>query len=248
MACPTFLQGVDVIEDILAEHGLTPDIDDAALGAAYESCPVVHKSVIKNALAFAHALAQTGSEPVSETRRFGHVEQCVTHERLEWAFFAVDLRRFPLTAICSAMVLAVAAKVETVVVHVTGPVSEALLCGCDLLSVDQIFTHEPGPVLDAVQSGGHGVVVDLAGLDLRAPSLLRPDPDRYGVAIHLPDSDYVQAYRAVTVETLPRSQSYIAYGGEPGVAPVVMAERFLGCWPWDVLSVATFRRTTSMFV
>ena len=237
-----------VIEDILAQHGFMPDIDDEALGAAYESCPAVHKSVIKNALAFAHALAQTGTEPMSETRRFGHVERTVTHERLDWAFFAVDLRRFPLTAVCSAMVLAVAARVDTVVVHVTGPLPEAFLCGCDLLSVDQIFTKDAASILDVMFSAGQGIVVDLAGLDLDAPRVLRPDPDRYGVVLHVPDSEYSQAYLAVTAETLPRPRPYIAYGVAPGVAPVVMAERFLGCWVWDVLSPATFRHTTSTFV
>lgn len=237
-----------MIEDILAQHGLVSDIDDDTLGAAYESCPAIQKSVIKNAVSFAYALAQDAGEPVSETRRFSHVERRVVQERLDWAFFAVDLRHFPLTAICSAMVLSLAAKVETVLVHVTGSIPEAFLCGCDLLSVDQIFTKNPAPVLDVLLSAGQGVVVDLAGLELDASRVLRPDPDQYGVVIQVPDSEYVQAYRALTAETLPRSRPYIAYGGESGSAPVVMAERFLGCWVWDVLSPATFRRTTSMFV
>lgn len=221
-----------------------PDIDDEALGAAYESCPAMHKSIIKNAVGFAYALAQTGMEPVSEIRRFSHVERSVTSERLDWAFFAVDLRRFPLTAVFSAMVQAVVAKVETVVVHVSGPVTEPFLFGCDFLSVDQIFTVDPQSLLPVLASAGQGLVVDLAGLDLDFPRVVRPDPSMYGVLVQAPDSDVLAAYRAVTADAQSRPHAYIAYGGESGSAPVVMAERFLGCWVWDVITPATFRHTT----
>lgn len=236
-----------MIEDLLAEKGIIPDIDDDRLGAAYDSCPAVHKSVLKNAVAFAYALAQDGMEPVAETMRFGHVEREVSWERLDWVLFAVDLRRFPVTAVVSAMVQALVAKVETLVVHVRGPLPDIFLFGCDFLSVDQIFTGDPAALLRVLAEVGPGRVIDLAGLDLEYPGVVRPLPADYGVRVELPDSEFVQAYHAVTAETLPQPRPYIVYGGEPGAAPVVMAERFLGCWIWDVISPRTFRRATSYF-
>ncbi len=236
-----------MIEDILAQNGLAPDIDDAALGTAYDSCPAMHKSIIKNAVGFAYALAQTGMEPVSETRRFGHVERTVLDTRLDWALFTVDSRRFPLTAVFSAMVQALVARVGILVVHVAGPVTEPFLFGCDFLSVDQIFTGEPHRLLAVLAEAGPGLVVDLAGLEVDFPRVVRPEADRYGVRVQIPDSEYVAAYRAVTADAQARPHAYIAYGGEPGSAPVVMAEGFLGCWVWDVITPATFRHTTSFY-
>lgn len=236
-----------MIEELLADNGFAPDIDDDALGGAYDRCPAVHKSVIKNAVAFAWALAQEGSEPVTETRRFAHVDRTVGRERLDWAFFAVDQRRFPLPAVFSAMVQALAARVESLVIHVSGPVTDALLFGCDLLSANQIFTREPGPLLRLLAGAGEGVCIDLAGIPIAHHHVVRPDPEAYGTILNSPDSDYAQAYRAVTAETAVRGRPYIAYGGEPGAAPVVMAERFLGCWLWDVITPDTFRHTTTTF-
>lgn len=236
-----------MIEELLADNGFAPDIDDDALGGAYDRCPAVHKSVIKNAVAFAWALAQEGSEPVTETRHFAHVDRTVGHERLDWAFFAVDQRRFPLTAVFSAMVQALAARVDSLVVHVSGPVTDALLFGCDLLSANQIFTREPGPLLRLLAGAGEGVCVDLAGIAIDHHRVVRPDPQAYGTVLELADSEYVQAYRAVTAELSAQGRPYISYGGEVGAAPVVMAERFLGCWLWDVITPDTFRRTTTTF-
>lgn len=236
-----------VIEDTLAQNGLVPDFDDEALGAAYASCPAIQKSVIKNAVSFAYALSQTGREPLSGSCRFGHVERTEMYERLHWALFAVDARRFPVTAMFSAMVLALTAKVETLVVHVSGPTSDAFLFGCDFLSVDQIFRGDPKPLLKVLAKAGQGAVVDFAGLDLDYPYCVRPDPCLYGVCVHNSDSEYARAYHAVTAETCPQSRVYIAYGEHDGRAPVTMSERLLGCWVWDVISPATFRRTTSIF-
>lgn len=236
-----------MIEDLLAENGLVPDIDDDAFGAAYERCPAVQRSVIKNAVSFAYALAQDGVEPVMQARRLGHVEQNVRCERLEWAFFAADLRRFPLPALFSAMVQALVAKVGTLVVHVSGPVTDPLLFGCDFLSVDQVFTADPEPVLKLLAASGQGICVDLAGAAPAYPRTLRPDPAAYGVEIRLPDSGYAQAYKAVTAEVAVQGRPYICYGGEPDCAPVVMAERLLGCWVWDVITPDTFRYRTSTF-
>ncbi len=236
-----------MIEDILAQAGLVPDIDDDQLGQAYESCPAVHKSVVKNAVSFAHALTQTGSEPLSLTRMLGHVEESVSVRRLDWAFFCVDLIRFPVTAICAAMTQALAARVETVVVHVTGPLPDVFLFGCDLLSVDQIFTGPVGAVLDVLAANGQGVVIDLAGLNPDFAHVVRPDPAGYGVRVELPDSEFVQAYHAVTALVQPQARPYISYGGDPGSVPVVMAGHLLGCWVWDVITPATFRRTTATY-
>ncbi|NLW82407.1 MAG: hypothetical protein GXY42_12170 [Desulfovibrionales bacterium] len=236
-----------MIEDILAQKGVAPDIDDETLGAAYERCPAAQRSILKNAVAFAYALAQTGAEPVTATRRFSHVEQTVTSKRLGWAFFAVDQRCFPVTAILSAVVLALVAKVETVFVHVTGPLTDPLLCGFDLLSVDQIYTTDHRVLLEGLAAAGPGVAVDLAGLDLDFPRLVRPDPANYGVAVALPPSEHQRAYRAVTAVTTGQPRAFVAYGGEPGSAPVVMDERFLGCWVWDVITPETFRFTTSFY-
>lgn len=236
-----------MIEELLAENGLVPDIDDDAFGEAYERCPAVQRSVIKNGVSFAYALAQDGTEPVMITRRFGHVEQSVRSERLEWAFFAMDLRRFPLPALFSAMVQALVAKVRTLVVHVTGPLTDPLLFGCDFLSAHQVFTGHHEPLLKLLAHGGQGICVDLAGLELGYPRTLRPDPAAYGVSIRLPDSAFVQAYRAVTAEVAVQGQPYICYGGEPGCAPIVMAERLLGCWIWDVITPDTFRQRTFTF-
>jgi hypothetical protein len=235
-----------VIEELLAENGFEPDIDDDALGAAYDRCPAVQKSVVKNAVAFAWALAQEeGSEPVSETRRFAHVDRTVSRERLDWAFFAVDLRVFPPTAVCSAMVQALAARVDDIVVHVSGPVTDPLLFGFDLLSAHLLFTREHGPILDLLAGEGEGVVVDLAGMGSGYRRAVRPDPAAYGVAVDLPDSEFVRAYRDVTAETAGQPRPFISYGGQG--APVVMAERFLGCWPWDIITPQTFRRSSTMF-
>jgi len=247
VACPFFFKEREVIEELLAENGLVPDIDDDAFGEAYERCPAVQRSVIKNAVGFAYALAQDGVEPVMQARRLGHVEQSVRCERLEWAFFAVDLRRFPLPAIFSAMVQALVAKVRTLVVHVSGPVSDPLLFGCDFLSAHQVFTTDPEPVLKILATSGQGICVDLAGTDLDYPRTLRPDPAAYGVEIRLPDSGYVQAYKAVTAEVTVQGRPYICYGGESGCAPVVMAERLLGCWVWDEITPDTFRYRTLNF-
>jgi hypothetical protein len=41
------------------------------------------------------------------------------------------------------MVQALVAKVDTLLLHVSGPLTEPLLFGCDLLSVNQIFTGDP---------------------------------------------------------------------------------------------------------
>ena len=236
-----------VIEELLAENGLVPDIDDDAFGAAYERCPAVQRSVIKNAVAFAYALALAGIEPVIQARRLGHVEQSLRWERLEWAFFAADLRRFPLPALFSAMAQALVAKVQTLVVHVSGPVTDPLLFGCDFLSAHQVFTCDPGAVLKVLSAGGPGMCVDLAGAGLDYTRTLRPDPAAYGVEVRLPDSGYVQAYKAVTADIEVEGRPYISYGGEPGCAPVVMAERLLGCWVWDVITPDTFRSRTSTF-
>jgi len=235
-----------VIEELLAENGFEPDIDDDTLGAAYDRCPAVQKSVVKNAVAFAWALAQEeGSEPVSETRRFAHVDRTVSRERLDWAFFAVDQRLFPPTAIFSAMVQALAARVDSLVVHVSGPVTDPLLFGFDLLSAHLLFTREPEPVLDLLAAEGEGVVIDLAALGCGYHRVVRPDPAAYGVAVELPDSEFVQAYKAVTADTAAQARPFVSYGGQG--APVIMAERFLGCWPWDIISPQTFRRSSTMF-
>ncbi len=236
-----------MIEELLAENGFVPDIDDDAFGEAYERCPAVQKSVIKNAVSFAYALAQTGVEPVSQLRRFAHVEQTLRCEPLQWAFFAVDVRRFPLPAFFSAMVQALVAKVQGLVVHVSGPVTDPLLFGCDFLSAHQVFTSDPLPILKLLAAGGPGICIDLAGLSLDHPRTLRPDPAGYGVELCLPDSAYAQAYKAVTAEVATTGRTYIRYGGEPGGAPVVMAERLLGCWVWDVISPDTFRQHTSTY-
>lgn len=236
-----------MIEELLAENGFVPDIDDDAFGEAYERCPAVQRSVIKNAVSFAYALAQNGAEPVSQTRRFGHVEHTLRCEPLRWAFFAVDARRFPLPAFFSAMVQALAAKVQDLVVHVSGPVTDPLLFGCDFLSAHQVFTSDHRPILKLLAEAGPGACIDLAGLDLEYPRTLRPDPAGYGTRLCLPDSGYVQAYKAVVAQTDITGRPYISYGGEPGSAPVVMAERLLGCWVWDVIDPDTFRRHTSTF-
>ena len=238
-----------MIEEELTRYGFAPDIGDERLGEAYEHCPAVQKSIIKNAVAFAYALAQTGIEPVSECRRFGHVERQVCSEPLDWAFFAVDQRRFPPTAIFSAMVQALVAKVGVLVAYIDGPVTEPLLCGFDLLSVDQLFTRDPQGALNVLAASGRGVAVDLAGTGLDFPLVLRPDPARYGVAVRLPESEYASAYAQVTAQTAPQPHShpYIVYGGEAGDAPVVMDEKFLGCWPWDVLTPEAFRHTSVLF-
>ncbi len=236
-----------MIEELLAENGFVPDIDDDAFGEAYERCPAVQKSVIKNAVAFAYALAQDGAEPVTQTTRHGHVEQSVRFERLDWAFFTVDLRRFPMPALFSAMVQALVAKVETLVVHVTGPVTDPLLFGCDFLSAHQVYTCDPAPMLKLLAANGQGVCVDLAGADLDYPRTLRLDPAAYGVEIRLPDSGYVQAYKAVIAEVATHGRPYLSYGGEPGCAPVVMDARLLGCWVWDLITPDTFRYRTSTF-
>ena len=47
-----------MIEELLAENGILPDIDDAMFGEAYDRCPAVQKSLIKNAVSFAYALNQ----------------------------------------------------------------------------------------------------------------------------------------------------------------------------------------------
>lgn len=236
-----------MIEELLAENGFVPDIDDDAFGEAYERCPAVQKSVIKNAVSFAYALAQNGTEPVMQSRRLSHVEHSISCERLEWAFFAVDSRRFPLPALFSAMVQALVAKVGGIVVHVSGPVTDPFLFGCDFLSVHQVFTSDPRPLVGLLAGSGPGICIDLAGINLDYPRTLRPDPAGYGVELAIPDSEYVQAYRAVTSDVSVVGRPYISYGGEPGQAPVVMAERLLGCWAWDVISPDTFRKFTSTF-
>jgi hypothetical protein len=242
-----FARSPKVIEELLAENGFVPDIDDDAFGEAYERCPAVQKSVIKNAVSFAYALAQNGAEPVSQTRRFGHVEHTLRCEPLQWAFFTVDVRRFPLPAFFSAVVQALVAKVQGLVVHVSGPVTDPLLFGCDFLSAHQVFRSDPQPVVNLLAGSGPGICVDLAGLNLEYPRTLRPDPAGYGVELRLPDSAYSQAYKAVTAEVAVQGRSYIRYGDEPGHAPVVMAERLLGCWVWDVISPDTFRQYTSTY-
>lgn len=236
-----------MIEETLARHGMIPDIEDERFGEAYDTCPAIQKSLIKNAISFAYALAQTGMEPVVETRRVGHLEQTVCQERLDWAFFSVDLRRFPVTAVFSAIVQALVARIESLVVHVSGPVTETFLVGCDLLSVHQVFTGSADAILDVLRSEGQGICIDLAGQGLDFPRIVRPDPAGYGVAVHLPDSEYVHAYNIVTAETSAQSRPYLSYGGAAGSAPVVMAGNLLGCWLWDCISPSTFRITTHTF-
>ena len=247
MACPFFLQGATGDRRTVGRERICAGHYDDAFGEAYERCPAVQKSIIKNAVSFAYALAQNGTEPVMQTRRFSHVEHSLSCERLEWAFFAVDLRRFPLPALFSAMVQALVAKVQGVVVHVTGPVTDPFLFGCDFLSAHQVFTSDPQPLVSLLAGNGPGICIDLAGLELDYPRTLRPDPAGYGVRMVIPDSEYVQAYRAVTAEVALEGRPYILYGGEPGQAPVVMAERLLGCWVWDVISPDTFRHCSSTY-
>ena len=247
VACLFFCKERQVIEELLADNGFVPDIDDDAFGEAYDRCPAARKSVVKNAVSFAYALAQNGIEPVALTRRFGHVEHTQRCEPLRWAFFAVDVRRFPVTALFSAMVLALVAKVQDLVVHVSGPVTDPLLFGCDFLSAHQVFTSDHRPLVQLLASSGPGICIDLAGLDLDYPRTLCPDPAAYGIQLRLPDSGLVQAYKDVVAEVAVQGRPYISYGGEPGCAPVVMAERLLGCWVWDVMGPDTFRHCTSTF-
>lgn len=236
-----------MIEDLLSGYGIVPDIDDETLGGAYDRCPAVEKSVIKNAVSFAYALTQNGQEPVTETRRFGHVERTVETGRLNWALFCVDQRRFPLTAVFSAMALAVVARVETLVVHVSGPVTDHLLFGCDFLSVTQIHTSPVSRLLPVLLENGPGRIVDLAGLGLDVAGVLCPDPDFYGISLDLEDSEYTAAYRTVTQAAAAARHPYLSYGGEPGNAPVVLSDRLLGCFVWDVISVNTFRHILSYY-
>ena len=182
-----------MIEELLADRGFVPDVDDDAFGEAYDRCPAVRRSVIKNAVSFAYALAQNGVEPVLQTRRFGHVEHTQRCEPLRWAFFAVDVRRFPVTALFSAMVLALVAKVQDLVVHVSGPVTDPLLFGCDFLSAHQVFTSDHRPLVQLLASAGPGICIDLAGLELDFHHTLRLDPAAYGIQLQMPDSDFVQA-------------------------------------------------------
>ena len=145
------------------------------------------------------------------------------------------------------MVQALVAKVQGLVVHVSGPVTDPLLFGCDFLSAHHVFTSDPQPMVNLLAGTGTGICVDLAGLNLEYPRTLRPDPGEYGVELRLSDSGYAQAYKAVTAEVAVQGRPYICYGNEPGLAPVVMTERLLGCWVWDVISPDTFRRYTSTF-
>jgi hypothetical protein len=235
-----------MIEDNLAQAGLLPDIHDELLAQAYEICPALHKSILKNAVSFTYAVAQRGPELVARTQILGHVREIVQSQPLSWAFFCVDLSRFSLPAIFSAMTLSLVAKVETIVVHVTGQVSDYFLFGCDLLSVDQIFTGSPQAILNVLSQDQKGVVIDLAGLNLDFAPTFCPDPLNYGVVMDLPQSAQVQAYLEVTAPVQVQGRPYISYGGQPESAPLVMAEEFLGCWVWDILSLHTFRhiRTT----
>lgn len=236
-----------VIEDVLADNGFVPDIDDETFGEAYERCPAVQRSVIKNGISFAYAVSQTGSEPVMDVRRFSRVERVMSGAPLDWALFAVDVRRFPVQALFSAVVQALVARVGTLVVHVTGPVTDALLFGLDFVSVHDVYTGDAAAILDTLKGAGKGVCVDLAGLGLDCPRRVAPDPAGYGVEMLLDASEYVEAYRAVTAETANGARIFLSYGGESGTAPVVMAPNLLGCWCWDVIDVQTFRRISLSF-
>lgn len=236
-----------MIEDILVEHGLVPDIDDNALGAAYEACPPEQRAMIKNGIAFAYAVAREEGEMLAATRETEHVRHETHSAPLDWAFFAVDQRVFALPALFSAMTLALTAKVGTVVVHVGGPVTDPFLVGCDVLAVDQLFIRSPQRIVDVLRASGRGIVVDLAGLDLSCPSCVRPDPSRYGVTVRVADTRFADVYRAVTALTRPQTETYLVYGEPSGDAPVVLHERFLGCWLWDVLTCHTFRHVTHRF-
>lgn len=236
-----------MIEDLLAQAGLVPDIVDDQLAQAYETCPAPHKSIIKNAVSFTYALAQNQPEPITTIQALGHVRETLTCEPMDWAFFCIDLSRFPLPAIFSALTLGLVAKVEAIVIHVTGQISDYFLFGCDLLSVDQIFTGSPQAILRILSGAGRGVIIDLAGLNLDYRSVVCPDPNRYGVIIDLPESELVQAYRAVSALVRIQSRPYICYGRQAESTPIVMAEQFLGCWVWDVLSLSTFRHTLASY-
>lgn len=142
---------------------------------------------------------------------------------------------------------ALVAKAQGLVVHVSGPVTDPLLFGCDFLSAHQVFRSDPQPMVNLLAGSGPGICVDLAGLNLEYSRMLRPDPAGYGVELRLPDSPYAQAYKVVTAEVATTGRPYISYGGEPESAPVVMAERLLGCWVWDVICPDTFRQYTSSY-
>lgn len=236
-----------MIEDLLAQAGLVPDIDDSQLAEAYETCSAQHKSIIKNAVSFTYALAQKKPEPVTTTQILGHVRETVSSEPLDWALFCVDLSRFPLPAIFSAMTMALVAKVDTLIIHVTGQVSEYFLFGCDLLSIDQIFTGAPQGLLNILSEAGRGVVIDLAGLNLEHRVTICPDPTAYGMNMDVPKSSLTQAYLEIIAPLQVKAKPYISYGGQAQSAPIVMAEQFLGCWVWDVLSLASFRHTLTNY-
>lgn len=236
-----------MIEDLLARKGLLPDIDDRQLAAVYERLGSVEKSLVKNAVSFAYALAQNGVEPVSQSRRCAHVQETRSTTRLDWALFTMDVRRFSVGALFSAVVLALVARVENVLLHVSGPVIDALLFGCDLLSVDQIFTADPRLLVEALREAGPGVCLDLAGLDLGLPRVICPDPADYGLAVRLKKSVPLTAYAAMNALTKPQTPAYLVYGGKAGAAPVVMTEDFLGCFVWDILDVDSFRHCSLSF-
>jgi hypothetical protein len=225
---------------LLADNGFTPDIDDDALARPTTAAPAVNKSLIKERVAFAWALAQEGSEPVSETRRFAHVEP---HRRPRppglGLFRPWTCGGFPPTAVSLAMVQALTARVESLVVHVGGPSRTRCCFGCDLLSAGQIFTREPGPILSLLAGAGEGVCVDLAAsastttassVPIRPPTAC-PEP----APVRVP-----QAYRDVTAETAPQARPYIAYAARRRGARG-HGRTLPGCWPWDVITPDTFR-------
>lgn len=237
-----------MVDEYLQGAGLVPDIDDVTLGGAYEACPAVERSLIKNCISFTYALHQTGREVQSVSERFSHVGRTVNSDRLDWAFFAVDERIFPLPAVFSAMVLALVAKVETLVVYVRGPLSRSFLVGCDLLSIQQIYTSRAEQLVSTLEHVGRGVVVDLAGLELSPTMMIRPRPENYGVAVDLPENEFVAAYRTLTEHFVPTARhTYLCYGGKEGSAPVIMADQFLGCWQWDSISYDSFRAVSTIF-
>lgn len=234
-------------EDILLSSGFIP-VDDERIGLGYETCPLHYKSLIKNAVSFAYALAPKDIEPVECQRQISHVREHSRTSRCDWALFILDEQRFPVPAMLSALVPALVAKVDTLIVASVAPCSPALFFGLDVLGVDQIFeTHSPDELASCLVAHRPGVILNFSDQPLAAHRHAHSfAPQHYPCTAQVAlSTELLAAYHDLfaSAHTTPDQPVYLAYidsllTHQPRYS---LSAPLLGCWIWDNISPDTFR-------
>ncbi|GAB1410763.1 hypothetical protein MASR1M90_19170 [Desulfovibrionales bacterium] len=234
-------------EDILLASGFIP-VEDERIGQGYETCPLHHKALIKNAVSFAYALAPKDMAPVEHLRQMSHVREHTQAISCNWALFVFDEQRFPVPAMLSAVVPALVARVQTLIVASVRPCSPALFLGLDLLGVDQVYeTPQPHDLAACLHAHEPGVILNFSAQPMPTHCSVQSfAPEHSACTLHAALSpDQLAAYHDLfaCVHTEPDQPVYLAYADQPlASAPrYTLSVPLLGCWVWETIHPDIFR-------